>query len=413
LLSQANLDAMKSAVIDEIDSFKARMVAISETIHANPELGLKEFNASELLSSELEKHGFAAELGIAGMPTAFKAVFALGNRAGPNLAYLAEYDALPQIGHACGHNIIGTSAVFAAIALSKLAGKLDGRITVFGTPDEEGSGGKIPLIKAGVFEGVDAAVMNHPWNLTSPWMPTVALDSLRLEFTGKAAHYSTPHKGVNALDGVVLTLSALHGLRHGFRNDVIYGYTIDQGGVTPSIIPEKAIARLWIKSKDVTNLAHVVEQVKTCAEGIAGSIGAKVRIQHEYPLFEESIPNLTMIRSVSENFSRLGIPFTSPEETSRSLVYASTDYGNVSHVVPSVSPAIAIGPETLDAHTEEFAEAAISDRGRDALVEITKAMAMTGIDILGKTGMLKQSKTEFAKYRESGFIRVPFALVYG
>jgi len=404
---------MKNTVINEIDSLKAGMIAISQTIHANPELGLKEFKASELLSSELEKHGFAVERGIAGMPTAFRAVFALGNRAGPNLAFLAEYDALPQIGHACGHNIIGTSAVFSAIALSRLAGKLDGRITVLGTPDEEGSGGKIPLIKAGVFDGVDAVVMNHPWNLTSPWMPTVALDSLNLEFTGKGAHYSTPHKGVNALDGVVVTLSALHGLRHGFRNDVIYGYTIDQGGVSPSIIPEKASARLWIKSTDVRNLAYVVEQVKKCAEGIADCIGAKVSIQHDYPLFEESIPNLAMIRSVSENFSRLGIQYKPPEETSRSLVYASTDYGNVSHVVPSVSPAISIGPETLSAHTEKFAEAAASERGREALVEITKTMAMTGRDILGKTGVLEEAKTEFAKYRESGFTRVPFAPVYG
>jgi len=412
-LSQADLDAVKSALVNEIDSFKSRMIAISQTIHANPELGLKEFKASELLSSELRKHGFAVERGIAGMRTAFKAVLALGKHTGPNLAYLAEYDALPHIGHACGHNIIGTSAVFSAIALSRLVGKLDGRITVLGTPDEEGSGGKIPLVKAGVFEGVDAAVMNHPWNLTSPWMPTVALDNLRLEFIGRAAHYSAPHKGVNALDGVVLTLSALHGLRHSFRNDVIYGYTIDQGGVSPSIIPEKASARLWIKSTDTRNLAHVVGQVKRCAEGIANSIGAKVSMQHDYPLFEESIPNLAMIRSVSENFSRLGIPFRPPEETSRSLVYPSTDYGNVSHVVPSVCPAISIGPETLSAHTEEFAEAAISDRGREALVEITKTMAMTGIDILGKTDVLKEAKTEFEKYKESGFAKVPFAPVYG
>jgi metal-dependent amidase/aminoacylase/carboxypeptidase family protein len=235
---------------------------------------------------------------------------------------------------------------------------------------------------------------------------------LTIEFTGKAAHYSSPHRGVNALDGLVLTLAALNGLRHGFRNDVVYGYTIDQGGMIPSIIPAKASARLWIKSSDQRNLTGVVGRVKACAEGVAKSIGAQVRIQHDFPLFEESIPNLTMIHLVSENFDRLGIPFKSAEENSRSLVYASSDYGNVSHVVPSVCPAIAIGPETLDAHTAEFAEAAISKTGHEALVGITEAMAMTGIDLLSNKGLLEAAKTEFSKYRASGFENVPLALKY-
>ena len=407
----SSLEGLKGLIINEVHSLKARMIAVSEAIHKNPEIGLMENMASELLSSELEKHGFAVQRGIAGMQTAFKATLPM-RESGAHVAYLAEYDALPQIGHGCGHNIIGTSAVFSAIALSNVPGKLAGKITVLGTPDEEGSGGKIPIIKAGFFESVDAAIMNHPWNYASPWMPTVAVDSLTIEFTGKAAHYSSPHRGVNALDGLVLTLAALNGLRHGFRNDVVYGYTIDQGGIIPSIIPEKASARLWIKSTDQRNLAEVVGRVKACAEGVAKSVGAQVRIQHDFPLFEESIPNLTLIQRVSENFDRLGISFKSAEETSRSLVYVSSDYGNVSHVVPSVCPTIAIGPETLDVHTAEFAEAAISKTGQEALVGITKVMAMTGGDLLSNTGLLEAAKTEFSKYRESGFASVPLALRY-
>lgn len=384
---------------------------MSKTIHANPELGLKEFKTSELLSSILEKNGFAVERGIGGMPTAFKATFSAG-RAGPHLAYLAEYDALPEIGHGCGHNIIGTSAVFSAISLSKLAEKLSGQITVFGTPDEEGTGGKIPIVKAGFFGDVDAAIMTHPWNFTSPWMPSVGVASLTINFTGKSAHYSTPHRGANALDGVVLTLAALNGLRHNFRNDVVYGYTIDQGGVSPSIIPEKASARLWIKSTDLRNLTEVVDRVKACAEGIAKSLGARVTVEHHYPLFEESIPNLTLMHELSMNFTRLGIPFKAPEETSRSLVYVSTDYGNVSHVVPGISPAISIGPESLSAHTPEFAQAAISKRGTDALLEITKAMAMTGADVLSRPEVVELAKREFLKYKASGFSDVPLAPIY-
>jgi amidohydrolase len=359
----------------------------------------------------LEENGFTVERGIAGLSTALKATFHTG-RTGPHLAYLAEYDALPEIGHGCGHNIIGTAAVFSAITLRKLAEKLSGQITVFGTPDEEGAGGKIPIVKAGFFRDVDAVIMTHPWNFTSPWMPSVGVASLTIEFTGKSAHYSTPHRGSNALDGVVLTLATLNGLRHNFRNDVVYGYTIDQGGVSPSIVPEKASARLWIKSTDLRNLLEVVDRVKACAEGIAKSIGATVKVAHHYPLFEESIPNLALMQELARNFMRLGIPFRAPEETSRSLVYVSTDYGNVSHVVPGISPAISIGSENLSAHTPEFAEAAISKRGSDALIDITKAMAMTGIDVLNRPEVVESAKAEFVKYREAGFSNVPLAPIY-
>ncbi len=407
----SDIESSKDFVINETESLRTRMAEVSENIHSNPELGLKEYKACELLSSELRKHGFTAETGIAGMPTAFRATLSSG-RDGPHLAYLAEYDALPQIGHACGHNIIGASAIFSAIVLGKLSEKWNGRITVLGTPDEEGSGGKISIMKAGFFEDIDVAVMSHPWNYTSPWMPTVALDSLTIEFAGRAAHYSAPHRGVNALDGLVLTLAALNGLRHGFRNDVVYGYTIDHGGTIPSVIPERASARLWIKSTDQRNLSEVVGRVKACAEGIAKSIGAQVRIQHDFPLFEESIPNMTLIQQVAENFNQLQIPFRSAEETSRSLVYISSDYGNVSHVVPSVCPAIAIGPELLNVHTVEFAEAAASRTGHEALMEITKVMAMTGIDLLSNTSLLEAARTEFSKCRASGFVDVPLAPRY-
>ena len=387
------------------------MLEVSEKIHANPELGLEEFRTSERLCSILQKAGFVVERGIAGMPTAFKATFHT-KRPGLNLAYLAEYDALPGIGHGCGHNIIGTAAVFAAISLSKLSEQLSGRITVFGTPDEEGAGGKITMVKAGSFDGVDAAIMTHPWNFTSPWMPSVGVASLTIEFTGKTAHYSTPHRGSNALDGVVLTLAALNGIRHNFRNDVVYGYTIDHGGVSPSIIPEKASARLWIKSTDVRNLLETVDRVKALAEGIAKSIGGRVTVEHHYPLFEESVPNLTLMQEFSRNLSRLGIPFKTPEETSRSLVYVSTDYGNVSHVVPSISAAISIGPETLSAHTPEFAQAAVSTRGGEALVAVTKTMAMTGVEILHRPELAESAKAEFLKYKAAGFSNVPLAPIY-
>jgi len=407
----AGLEDLKDSIVKEVTSLRGRIVEVSETIHSNPELGLKEYRASELLCSELEQYGFEVERGIAGMPTAFRATLATG-RAGPRLAFLAEYDALPQIGHGCGHNIVGTSAVFSAIALGRVADSLVGTIMVLGTPDEEGSGGKIQMIKAGCFEDIDVAIMSHPMNYTSPWQPSVGVDCLTIEFTGKAAHYSTPHRGVNALDGAVLMLAGLNFLRHGFRNDVIYGYTIDQGGVSPGIVPEKAVARLWIKSTDLRNLVHVMGRVRAYAEGVAESIGAKIRIEQPYSVFEESIPNLTLIRAVSQNLTRLGIPFRSPEESSRSLAYVSTDYGNISHVVPSVSAVIAIGTQELTVHTEKFREAAVSKEGHEALLAVTKVMALTGSDVLCGPGILEAARAEFSKYKASGFAGVPFAPVY-
>jgi len=404
-----NSKSHKNIVLKEIESAKDKIIKVSETIHSYAEVGTKEFKSSKLLADELEKSGFYVERGVAGMPTAFKASFQ--GKPGPTIAFLAEYDALPRVGHACGHNIIGTSAVFAGIALTKIMKDLNGTVMVFGTPDEEGDGGKITMLKAGVFQGVDAVIMNHPFDRNCPWWPTVALGDLYIEFEGKSAHYATPHKGANALDAVIATLSTLNLLRHGFRSDVIFGYIIEEGGLLTITVPEKAKAKISVKAIDMNYLTEVLEKVKTCAEGIANAIGVKANIQSSVtgypPFFEESIPNLTLIQTLKSNFEMLGVEFEDPLETARHRLFYSTDYGNVSRRIPGVNFGIGIGKRGIVLHTPEFAQAAISEKGHEALLTAIKVMATTAVDLLTNPELIQRAKEEFEGYKSSNFTNLP------
>jgi amidohydrolase len=398
----------KDKVIEEIERVKDRMIEVSKAVHSFAEIGTKEFKSSKLLADELEKNGFKVEREVAGMKTAFKAI-SHGNP-GPTVAFLAEYDALPKLGHACGHNIIGTSAVFAGIAVSKIIKELNGNIAVIGTPDEEGTGGKIKMLQAGAFPGVDIAIMNHPLDRNCAWWPTVALCDLRIVFRGKGAHYATPHKGTNALDAAIATLSTLNIMRHGFRPDVIFGYIIEEGGLLTVTVPERAKLKISVKALDTNYLTDVVDRIKRCARGIANAIGVKVEI-HQNPFFEESIPNLTLIQAVKNNFEILGIECEDPLETARHRSFYSTDFGNVSRKLPAVSFGISIG-RNLTLHTPEFAKAAISDEGNHALLIATKVMAMTAIDFLTNPEMVRKAKEEFERYKSSNFTNLPLLPLY-
>ena len=217
------MNDLKSKVCEIIDSMKSRLIEISDTIHANPELGFQEYRASKLLASELEKHGFKVEMGISGLPTAFKATFT-GKKDKPKIAFLAEYDALPKLGHACGHNIIGTAAIGAAIALSKIISDLNGEIIVFGTPAEEGvvenAGGKVIMINE--IAKADVALMIHPSSRNTCAYASLAREAFRIEFFGKAAHAAgAPHKGINALEAVILTFVSINALRQHLKKDAM------------------------------------------------------------------------------------------------------------------------------------------------------------------------------------------------
>lgn len=403
----------KDTVLREIESAKSRMREVSEAIHSFAELGTKELKSSQLLCDELEKNGFSVQKGIAGMQTAFRA--SIEGKPGPTIVFLAEYDALPRIGHGCGHNIIGTSATFAAIALSKIIGELNGKVMLIGTPDEEGEGGKIVMLDRGVFQGVAAVLEVHPHHKNAAWWPTVALTELTVDLEGEQTHYATPHKGANALDAAIAALSAINILRHGLRPDTMIGYTLSCDALTPIIVPNRATIRIAIKAATAAYLSEVSHKIKACVEGIAKSFGVKAvttdaSSQDHY--FEESIPSLALIQTLDENFKMLKVEAEDPEESSRYRSFFSTDYGNVSRRIPGVNFTIAVAPENIALHTLEFAKAAVSAKGHEALLTATKVMAMTAIDLLGDPNILRKAKRELEAYRSSGFANIPLTPIY-
>ena len=404
---------LKTKVLKKIESLEDRMIRVSSTIHGYAELGTKEAKSSALLCAELSKQGFRVEKGVAGVRNSFKAVMRC--KPGPSVALLAEYDALPEIGHGCGHNIIGTSATFAAIGLSAIKESLRGSVVVLGTPDEEGLGGKIPMLEKGAFNGIDAVIENHPFVRNAPWWPTVALGDLIVQLEGREAHYATPQKGANALDGAVAILSAVNILRHGFRPDVLIGYTLNADSMTPVIVPARATLHITLKATDIGYLRFVVERIKKCVNGISKSVGLDAKITDAFDTnlcYEESVPNITLIDAVNRNFAELGVTAEAPEESIRFRSFYSTDYGNVSRRLPGTNFAIAIARRGISLHTPEFARAAISRRGHTALVTAAKVMAMTAIDLLNEPGTLTKAKNEFRKYQSNGFRHLPLQPIF-
>lgn len=387
---------LRQQVIQEVDRLRDRLVQVSKTIHSNPELGLQEYKSSELLAAELEKNGFVVERKVAGMDTAFKATFK-GKQDGPTIALLAEYDALPEIGHACGHNLIATIALGAGLALSKVMPKLNGSVVVLGTPDEEGSGGKVTMIESGIFKDVDAAMIVHPSNRTQVVADELAISSVEIKFKGKAVHASsTPEKGINALDAVIQTFNGINALRQHVRSDVRIHGIITDGGKRPNIVPEAAAASFYVRAADRRYKDKILRRVKKCAQGAAAATGAKLEFIVRPRTLDDMKNNMTMAKLFEKNLRVLGEKVQAPDPKAGK---GSTDMGNVSYAVPSIHPSIAIGPKKLAGHSREFAEASISERGYEAMLVAAKATALTSVDLFSDEALMNKVKREFAKRR--------------
>lgn len=370
------------------------MIEISRALHANPELGLQEYESSKLLAAELEKAGFKVQKPVAGMETAFKAVFK-GKPGGPTIAVLAEYDALPEIGHACGHNLIATMSLGAGLAVSKIMPHVKGTLLVLGTPDEEGSGGKVTMIEKGIFKGVDAAMMIHPGTRTEAIADALAISSVEMKFKGKAAHASgSPEKGINALDAVIQMFNAINALRQHVRSDVRIHGIITDGGKRPNIVPETAAARFFIRAADRRYKDQVVRKVKRCAQGAARQTGAKLEfIVGPHPL-DDIVNNPVLVRTITKHFENLGEKVKAPDPKRGK---GSTDMGNVTHVVPAIHPHLAIAPPNMAGHSREFAAASISKRGHDAMIIGAKAMALTCVDLFADPKLMAETKRTFKR----------------
>ncbi|KMK94982.1 M20 family metallopeptidase [Rossellomorea marisflavi] len=390
------VDTLRDQIIANLEENKEKYIAISHSIHDRPEIGNEEFFASKTHAELLESEGFTVERGVAGHETALLAR-RKSDKPGPAIAFLAEYDALPGLGHACGHNIIGTTSVSAAIALSKVIDETGGEVVLLGTPAEEGGpngSAKGSFVKHGLLEGIDAALMVHPANSTRITSNSLAVDPLDFEYIGKPAHAAgSPHHGINALDAVIGLFNGINALRQHVTDDVRIHGIITHGGDAPNIVPEYAKARFFIRAATRKTCSEVTARVKAIAEGSALATGAKLNVI----AFQNEVDNLVLNRTYDavfkEELERLG-EYVSTEERNG---LGSTDAGNISQVVPTIHPYIQIGPESLVAHTDEFREAAKSPKGDEALILGAKGLALTALRLVTDGDVLAEIKEEFTR----------------
>ncbi|WP_079507438.1 M20 family metallopeptidase [Mesobacillus jeotgali] len=385
---------LKDIITQNVELNKDLYLKTSHEIHERPEIGNEEFFAAARLTTILENEGFTVEKAVAGHETSFVAR-KKSSKPGPAIAFLAEYDALPGIGHACGHNIIGTTSVAAAIALSKVLEETGGEAVVFGTPAEEGGpngSAKGSFVKHGLVEGIEAALMLHPSGQTRLTTSSLAVDPLDFEYIGKPAHAAaSPHEGINALDAVIQLFNGINALRQQLTDDVRIHGIITHGGDAPNIIPEYAKARFFIRAATRSGLNEVTRRVKAVAEGAALATGAKLNII----AFQNEVDNILLNDRFNEVFKNVIEDLGETIATGEKGGIGSTDAGNISQVVPTIHPYIKIGPDDLVAHTVPFREAAASPLGDDALLKGAKALALTAVKLITDIDLLKDIKVEF------------------
>jgi amidohydrolase len=399
-----NIAELKRRACDAVDRHATELTELADWIHAHPETGHQEIEAARRLSDLLVANGANLEMGTAGMQTAFKAELAGGSPARPRIAILAEYDALPGLGHGCGHNLIGTSAVGAGLGVSAVLDELEGSVWVLGTPAEESAapnaGGKVHMVNAGIFDDVDAAIMFHPATETTMTDErSLAARGFEFYFHGKAAHAAgMPEEGINALDAVVQMYNAVSMLRQQVRSDVRIHGIILSGGAAANIIPDYTAIRYRTRADDADYLAEVVERVVACAEGAARATGCRLEWNEYMPGYENTVPNAVLIDLVTRNLRELGVEVASERKRKGR---GSTDFGNVSRRVPGVETRIAITEHwDVPGHSIEFREAAGTDRGRQAMLHAAKALAMTAVDLLAEPENLKRAKQQFSAVME-------------
>lgn len=384
----------RSRIEGDLDALAPRLRELAAKLHAHPELRFEERRAAAWLTEAVEAHGVVVERGLASMPTSFRARLGAGR---PHVAILAEYDALPELGHACGHNLIAAGALGAFLALAQQGDAIDGTVDLIGTPAEEGGGGKIKLLDAGIFEGVDAAMMFHPFDRDLLAHVTLASVYLDLRFSGTPSHAAiAPWDGQSALTACMDTFRLIDSQRIHFRDGVRVHGTISDGGQAVNVIVETASAELSVRARDQRELARVVSIVERCARGAALASGVELEITARQG-YKDLITNLPMARRFGEHAGRLGRDFA---ETDEHVGAGSTDMGDVSQVVPSIHPWVAIcDKDRATCHQRAFAECANSEGGVDAMLLAAKAMALTTADILGDKALAAEIRRFFERGR--------------
>ena len=377
---------MKKKIYDEGQLIRQRLCEMSDYIYNNPELGNEEYKAVEALTTFLKEHNFKIESPIADMDTAFKATFDSG-KPGMTIGYLCEYDALPKIGHGCGHNMIGVMSAGAGVALSKVLHEIGGKVIVYGTPAEETNGGKVILAEAGVFDELDAAMIVHPDGETRASGSSSALYPIRFIYKGKTAHAaSCPEKGINALNSVIQLFNGIDALRQHVTPDVKMHGIITKGGVAANIVPDEAIADFYFRASTKERVTEVVEKVKKIAEGAALMTGATLEMERYELPYDDLNTNEALSEMFNNNLRELGI--TDIKEAK--ATGGSSDIGNVSYVAPTIHPYIGITDCPMVGHSVEMAKATTTSKAHDRLLIAALAMAYTGHDVIVRNESLRK-----------------------
>lgn len=384
---------MLSEIYQAIDNKRSELIEIAQQIHAQPELAYEEKFASQLLATALDKNGFQIEKPYASLDTAFCAQMTPSSN-GPTLAILAEYDALPEVGHACGHNLIGAAAIGAGMGLNAIKDSLPGQILIMGTPAEEGGGGKLQIIEAGMFENIDAAMMFHPFDRNLLAFEALAMHTVEFEFYGKSSHAAAaPWDGNSAVSAVIQTFNLIDNTRLHFKDKTRVHGIILHGGDASNIIPEYASCRFSVRAKEAEYLDKVViKRVIQCAEAAAMATNTKVKTKVEIG-YKNLKSNIRMAEVFGDLMSEFDLDYMMEDDDSP---MGSTDMGDVSQLVPAIHPMLAICDRNeAMCHQHKFAELTKSDAGFETMITAAKLMAGTAYRLLTEPELLAEVKAEF------------------
>ncbi|MGH3913515.1 MAG: amidohydrolase [Pseudonocardiaceae bacterium] len=370
------MPASAAALISAVERRSAALCALSRSIHAEPELAFAEHRSAAKVADLVQAEGFEVERGVGGLATAFTATYGAGKLV---IGLCAEYDALPEIGHACGHNIIAAASTGAALALREVAEGLDLTIKLMGTPAEESGGGKVLLLERGVFDDVAMAMMVHPAPEETCASSSLAITDLRLRYAGTAAHAAAaPHRGRNAADALTVAQVAVGLLRQHLESGQMVHGIVTHGGAAPNIIPANTSALYYLRAPDIGSLRQLETRVRACFEAGAVATGCTSEIAQVSPIYTQLVPDAWLAAAYRTAAIRLGRSPLSPEDEQRRQI-GSTDMGNVSAALPAIHPTIAIDCGDAVNHQPEFATACVTPSADRAVCDGALALALTGL----------------------------------
>lgn len=383
---------MKSKISEFLNKLTPELNELSLDIYNNPELGYEEYKACQLHTELLEKYGFNVQTNFSGVKTGFKAEYR-SSKPGLTVAYMAEYDALPGIGHGCGHNLLGTVSTGAGIVLKQIIDDIGGTVIVFGTPAEETSGAKVTYVENHEFDNIDIAMIAHPGNEYSKSGSSLALEPLQFEFFGKTAHAAaSPEKGVNALDAAIQTFNSINALREHMRSDSrVHGVIID-GGKAANVVPDYTKCQFYVRSTSKTYNMELLEKVKNCAKGAALATGCELKItKYEYN-YDNMVTNETLSNIFNDKIYEVaGIVMSEPPKNTGSI-----DAGQVSQVCPAIHPYFDItNDKNIAGHTREMASSTLTDYAKEQMKNTITALVLTAADVMQNPELYEKIKYEF------------------